>query len=446
MKSTGQILAVLMVLVLMISLWACGAAPEGISSGTEIPSQPEQPQPQGPSSEEEAPTALPATLPEDTTELRVAFQMTSPEETTWDDAYPAGELNYSTQADVDVCRQWLYDLRAGDLTGMYGETSPLDHYWTGEMTLEDSRRIVDLLRSAAPDLAPLASGNPPTGGGWDVAIHTGEEAVRFGFNGEWFTFVRDGKGWIFDGTAAQQSLGEIDALLWEYGYRMGPLAPEPTAGNTVSEAPPAETYFDENVQAIYAVDREKYVMAEIKDGYGSSKEIWEGLKNRASSKGEASGYGYLIITDEGKEYVYLNDSDGDTALNKSCQAALNNGPLHPSWLIHMTPERIKEFKVMGAGNDDPITDRDQLLAVAKFLKKEATVQPEVTVSDGPTNPDMVGGLFWLKLTFDSGVQYDLMGYDYFDGTGSVSVYSSDLNKRVSYTLDDGVASKFTAYK
>lgn len=445
MKRTRRMLGVLLALALTISVCACASAPDEPS--TSIPWFPENSstqQPQEPSSDvQEEPAALPETLPEDTTELTVPLQMVGPGT---EDIFSPGEWSYSTQEDVDICRQWLYDLRAEDITALYGIKQPLDRYWTGEMSMEDSRQVVDLLRSMASGLGALGSGNPATGGGWDIAVYAGDEAVDFGFDGYWFTFTHQGTIWIFDATDASvyESGYEIETLLWEYGYNGG--NPTDGAPDPIEPPPPTETYFDDNIQAIYAVDRENYVMAEVKDGYASSKAIWDELQNRTSSNGEPSGYGYLIITDEGKEYVYLTTDDGDLGLNKNCQAALNGGPLHPSWLIHMTPERIKEFKVMGAGNDDPITDRDQLLAVAKFLKKEATVQPEVTVSDGPTNPDMVGGLFWLRLTFDSGVQYDLMGYDYFDGTGSVSIYSSDLNKRVSYKLDDGVASKFTAYK
>lgn len=439
MKGTRRILAVLLALTLIISLSACASAPKG----SPVPSSQENSgtqQSQEPSSDvQEEPTALPETLPEDTTELTVALRVTSPEETTWDNAYPVGELDYSTQADVDVCRQWLYDLRAGDITGMYGETMPLDHYWTGEMSLEDSRRIVDLLRSAAPDLAPLASGNPPTGGGWVVAIHTGEEAVRFGFNGEWFTFVRDGKGRILDGTAAQQSLYEIDGLLWKYSSTSVSTAEPPAVQSPADEPSAAGRYFSGDVRAIYALDSKNYVAAEVKDGYASSKAIWDGLKNRASSDGKASGYGYLIITGEGKEYVYLNDSDGDQALNKYCQAALKNGPLHPSWLIHMAPERLIRVDVMGT--DGYIADKEKMATMANAIKAEVTVGPEAFVYDGADEITSTEDQYFCRLTFDSRVYYNLIGYV---GRSYLSVYASDLDKYVVYQMDDGVVSKLMA--
>ena len=58
---------------------------------------------------------------------------------------------------------------------------------------------------------------------------------------------------------------------------------------------------------------------------------------------------------------------------------------------------------------------------------------------------MPAGVFAFTITFDSGVRYDVIGYDEFDGTGSFSIYASDLDRTVSYSLDDGVASKITAF-
>lgn len=415
----------------LVLLAACQAAPAP-SPTPEPPSAPSQES----SGVEPAPSQEPASstgqgetmanfVPYDPTELKVSLQMTTPE----GEGYPEGEFGYSTQAEVDLCRRWLCDLKAEGITALYGVTMPLDHYWTGEMSLEDSRKVVDLLRSIAPDLTPLAGGNPPTGGGWDVAIHTKDEAAALGFNGEWVTFCYQGKGYIFDGTAAPvaETCGRIEGLLYKYAN---------------SDSPVTECYFPAEVQAIYALDRDAYIMAEVKDGYADSKTIWEGLENRTPSGTGPSGYGYLLFTNEGKEYVYLENTNEEVALNKACQAALINSPLHPGWLIHMTPERMVSADIMGTGT---ITNRDKLLTLAEFLKEEVTVGPQTKITSGPVNPDMPAGVFAFTITFDSGVRYDVIGYDEFDGTGSFSIYASDLDRTVSYSLDDGVASKITAF-
>lgn len=211
MKKKQRLLSLALCAALVL-LSACQSAPAPSSAPEPPPAPPaqESPDPEPPSSESQPPVYV---LPEDTTQLKVPLQVTAPENED-ESIYPSGQLEYTTQADVDACRQWLSGLKAEDITALYGIAINYDHYWTGEMSLEDSREIVDLLRSIAPDLAPLEEGNPPTGGGWDVAIHTGDEAVTLGFNGEWVTFCHQGKGYIFDGTAATvtESCDEIEGV------------------------------------------------------------------------------------------------------------------------------------------------------------------------------------------------------------------------------------------
>ncbi len=418
-----RILSALGAAVLILSLAACQGGPEGPSVSEEPPSAPSgESSGLEPSSAGGEEASAPETIPEDTTELKVPLRMVSPDEEKEGD-FPTGELGYTTQADVDACRQWLADLKVEDITALYGEALPYDHYWSGEMSPEDSRRVVDLLRSVAPGLAPLETGNPPTGGYWCVAVHTGDEAVSLGYNGEWVVFTRQGKGYIFDGTdtAVRESCGEIEALMSKYEA----LAPQVT-----------KRFFGDEVQSIYALDVDAYLMAPVADGYPESKAIWEGLEDRAHSGGESSGYAFVIFTEEDKEYIYLDDSQEDTALNKYCQAALRDEFLHPSWLIHMTPERM----VSANG----ITNRDELLALAKVLK-EGTVGEETAVHDGPENPDMPANLVYLTVTFDSGVRYTLIGYADEEGNGPFSIHTSDLDKTVTYQSMNGSLGKIKTF-
>ena len=420
MKKKQRLLSLALCAALVL-LSACQSAPAPSSAPEPPPAPPSQESPtaEPPSSESQPPVYV---LPEDTTDLKVPLQMTEP----WGDVYPSGDLEYTTQAEVDACRQWLCELKAEDITALYGVTIPLDHYWTGEMSPEDSRKVVDLLRSIAPDLAPLEGGNPPTGGGWDVAIHTGDEAVTLGFNGEWVTFCHQGKGYIFDGTAATvtESCDEIEGLLSKYANTSSPVT---------------ETYFPDYVQSIYALDKDAYVMAKVEDGYANSKTIWEGLENRTTSGGEPNGMGFLIFTDEGKEYVYLEEGD-DIALVKACVAQLTNAPLHPSWLIHMTPERMVSAYGHIFEGSAQFSTQEELLALAKFLKTEMTVKPYTSVHSGATNYDTPAGLINMKITFDSGVEYYIGGFD----TG-FGIYTTDLDTAVSYTVDEDFDAKLRAF-
>ena len=424
MKKKQRLLSLFLCTALVL-LAACQAAPAP-SPTPEPPSQESSGVEPAPSPELASSAGQGETMadfvPYDPTDLKVPLQMTEP----WGDVYPFADLEYTTQAEVDLCRRWLCDLKAEDITALYGVTIPLGHYWTGEMSPEDSRKVVDLLRSIAPDLAPLEGGNPPTGGGWDVAIHTGDEAVTLGFNGEWVTFCHQGKGYIFDGTAATvtESCDEIEGLLSKYANTSSPVT---------------ETYFPDYVQSIYALDKDAYVMAKVEDGYANSKTIWEGLENRTTSGGEPNGMGFLIFTDEGKEYVYLEEGD-DIALVKACVAQLTNAPLHPSWLIHMTPERMVSAYGHIFEGSAQFSTQEELLALAKFLKTEMTVKPYTSVHSGATNYDTPAGLINMKITFDSGVEYYIGGYD----TG-FGIYTTDLDTAVSYTVDEDFDAKLRAF-
>lgn len=434
-----RILLSLCLCAALVVLSACQTAPASSSAPEEIPSAPSQ------ESTPPDPASLGETLadfvPYDPTDLKVPLQVTTPE----DMVSPAGQLAYSTQTDVDACRRWLSDLRAGDITALYGNTMPRDHYWTGEMTLEDSRKVVDLLRSLAPDLAPLETGNPPTGGGWDVTVCIGDEMTGLGFNGEWVTFARQGKGYIFDGTAApvMESCGEIEGLLSKYNEAATPAEDTVIIDEPAPAPELAKSYFPEEVQAIYAVDVNAYTMAKLDESDPRNNNTWRFLTERTPAKdGKSSGYAFLIFTEEGKEYVYLDDSMEDNNLVRDCRRALNDGPLHPSWLIHMTPERMVSAYGGIFEGAAQFSTQEELLALANFLKTEMTVKPytSVSVHPGSVNYDTPAGLIDMKITFDSGVEYYIGGYD----TG-FSIYTTDLDTTVGYAVDEDFDSKFRAF-
>jgi len=410
------------------------AAPSQESSSGAEPSQPQEP---SSASQEEAAAVVPETVPDDPTELTVPLQMTAPEK----EVYLSGKPEFSTQEDADACRQWLYSLKAGDITAMYGNIFPLDPYQTVELSMEDSRKIVDLLRSIAPGLSPLPEDrDPPTGGSWTIAVYLGEEAAKLSFNGVWVSFLRQEQAYFLDvdGTSAQESCYQIETILEKYASASAsPASDAPSP----SPAPVTETYFPSDVQAIYALDKEAYVMAKVEDGYAASKTIWEGLENRVPSGGEPTGYGFLIFTQEGREYVYLEDSDEDLALNQACQAALNGGPLHPSWLIHMTPERMVSAKGNTIDGDVEYSTQEELQALARFLKEEVRVEGKGSVTSGPVIFDAPGGAFDLWITFDSGVIYHLYSYE----SAPLILHTSDLGQYVFYDIEEGMASKIWTY-
>ena len=118
-------------------------------------------------------------------------------------------------------------------------------------------------------------------------------------------------------------------------------------------------------------------------------------------------------------------------------ATLINSPLHPSWLIHMSPERM----VSANG----VTDREKLSKLSAFLKEAVTVQAETTSYQGPDNPVAVAGLYSLEIVFDSGTSYRLTGYDHGDASGEFTLYTSDLDRTVSYQCDEGVSAELREF-
>lgn len=328
-------------------------------------------------------------------------------------AYVAG-----TEEDLKVYMAWIDALDGADVTAIYGHKAPVREYTPGEMSLSDSQILFDKLKAIKPGLLSEEDlDNVWVGGGMSISIQTKEDRAVISFNGGWFLVYLDNqeREWVFNAQekSVQSACYEIMRML------------EDNMNNGGAEQTPL-CYKDQEVTSIYAVDTDSYVMAKI-SGYALSKEILSELETDPPSGSNLEGLGYLIFTETGKEYVYLDSTN--PALTETCLTAIINGPLYPSWLIHMSPDRI----VSANG----VTDKETLLALSEFLKEEVTVHPNTLNHEGPDNPNTVGGLYTLKLVFDSGVSYDLIGYDYFDGTGDFTLYTSDLDRTVWYELDHG---------
>lgn len=344
-------------------------------------------------------------------------------------AYNTGEQQtlLATETEIDSYRQWLSTLDGADITALYVEVAAVFEYSKGNMSNESSQAVFDKLLLVARDIYPMtkeASRNPYTGGGWSLAIHTKDGITKLSFNGGWlWVSMSDQKeNWVFnlEDTDGQKLCSEINQIFYD---------------NINNGAPATTTFYYQGnkLEGLYAINRTAYLMAEVETP-ALIKEILDGMEGRTTDAA-LSDYGYLILTGEGKQYQYLSDNDADLALTKSCVAALANSKLHPSWLIHMAPEKL----VSANG----VTDKQKLLTLVTLLKQEVTVDAKTSAGTGPTNPNTVSGLFDIRMKFDSGTEYSIIGYDYFDGTGDLSIYASDLDTTVYYKLDTGVAAKIT---
>lgn len=336
-------------------------------------------------------------------------------------AYVAG-----TEEDLKIYTAWIDALDAADVTAIYGNEVPVREYTPGEMSLSDSQILFDKLKAIKPGLLSEEDlDNVWMGGGMSISIQTKEDRAVISFNGGWFLVYLDNqeREWVFNAQekSVQSACYEITRML------------EDNMNNGGAEQAPLY-YKDQEVKSIYAVNTNTYVMAKI-SGYALSKEILSELETDPPSGSNLEGLGYLIFTETGKEYVYLDSTN--PALTETCLTAIADGPLHPSWLIHMSPDRI----VSANG----VTDKKMILALSEFLKEKVTVHPETFNHEGPDDPTPIGGLYILNLEFDSGVAYDLIGYDYFDGTGNFSLYVNDLDRTVAYDLDEDVSTDLRIY-
>lgn len=427
------ILCLGLALALLFSLVACQGepaplSPSGAGGTLEVssaaPSQP--PEPQAPSSgdgstPEEPPTA----------DLGVPIRMGT--DIDYPQAYKTTEKLHTlgTQAELNLYNNWMSGLEGGQVTALYGWAGPVAESTPGTMSLADSQALFQKLKTIRPTLLAQADlKNPYTGGGMGLVIQTDDERAVLTFNGGWFVvyLASQDQQWVF-GAQEKQVQDPCYELMETLSDNMN-----------LGAATPPPLYFgvhlyedgSEVVDRIYAVNTASYTMAEV-TGYQEQKrllsQLTESLAGSQPGGANPDGLAFLVLTQHHREYLYLDG--GNDALTRSCQAALGNSPLHPSWLIHMTPGRL----VSANG----VTRRQSLDALAAFLKEQVLVQPSTSSHQGPSNPDTVMGLYMLTLEFDSGVVYTLIGYDYFDGTGTLSIHTSDLDTTVHYGLENGVS-------
>lgn len=413
-----KLVSLFIAVIITLSLTACQNS-ESIGS-----SQPQIPVESSQSSNEPLPTEESTSIIN--SKISVPIQIVTDNDNP--EAYQATKERavLGTEENLKIYNEWITKLDGANVMAIYGYAAPFSEYTQGKMSLEDSQAIFNKLKSMKPTLLSEADfGNPYTGGGMSLSIQTKNERAVLSFNGGWFMVYLDNqkKQWVFDAQekSVQNECYEIMQIL---------------AGNMNNGAneQPALLYKKAKLESIYAINANSYVMAKI-EGYSLSKEIVSVLEDYRPNGTNPEGFGYLIFTEKGKEYVYLDDTNA--ALSKNCLAALTNAPLHPSWLIHMTPSRII--------NANGVTDKEKLLQLSKFLKEKVTVQAETTTHTGPSNPSTVAGLYTLRLEFDSGTYYDLVGYDYFDTTGNFSLYTSDLDRTVNYKCNKGVSAELREY-
>ncbi len=325
---------------------------------------------------------------------------------------------------------WLTSLNGSDITALYAFIYPTHNQNSVEMSMEDSLAVFENMKNLVPTTFHADDNpNPTTGGAWNIFVHTDDGIVNIAYSGGFLSVHMDGQEniWIFNAEENPELAGYADVIKTLLANATNTIATEIQL-----------TYKGNNVDAFYAIDTQNLVMAEA-----YSQSILSQLETFTLDTDVTNNYGYLIFVNGEKEYIYLSDNDDDVALTKSSLASIINSPLHPSWLIHMTPQRIVSATINeGSGNPVTITDTDTLIYLSSFLKGNVIVNAQTRIIDGYANPDAPASAYDLRLEFDSGVYYQIYGDA---STDSFSLYTSDLDKSVYYTFAEGVAPVFIDY-
>lgn len=228
-----------------------------------------------------------------------------------------------------------------------------------------------------------------------------------------------------------------------------PYVPE----STIEIDPNAPTeefnfYKGRNVTSLYSFDVDNCTMAEYKVGMFTDedpiiKSIVNELNNYTSVK--QSSNAYFIITYDGtefqKEYVFIDESN---EILVDGLANLNSSKLQPSWLIHMSEENVTNVEVDNSNNEDTTIESAYAGSLLNALKSKLYVLETNSSSDGHTfkvpNTAFIDEYVRLKINFNNGVYYDLK-----ITSKMLDIYTSDLDKSVTYLIDGSVYEEIKRY-
>lgn len=233
------------------------------------------------------------------------------------------------------------------------------------------------------------------------------------------------------------------------------VSSQPPAASSQSQAAPAEpmTYQGEEVREVWALDGAIHTTVPYVPG-GENQPGQDRLEAALNDAPEASsGNAFLLFTQAGRRYVYLGEDPSGELSSVWEQVYNSRDGKNIHWLTHMTPEKITGITAsVGELHQEEITGRQALDEIAAWLKENLTVDAskEIHVSEGPNNPDARADGYLLTIDFDTGVSYTLIGYGELSGAPDpegtfLSVYTSDLNQTVYYTLEPGRAAALRTF-
>ena len=221
--------------------------------------------------------------------------------------------------------------------------------------------------------------------------------------------------------------------------------PQPPNSNTYEGI----IYREKAVTAIYSLDKANRSYQLVTDQV-DIEEIIPLLEHLEPVSLESKdAVGFLVFTTEGKFAWYLSKSTGTDPvgiLSDISQRCNKKYSRHAQWLAYMSPENLVKVEFGGIGGPGytrktwPSTetfgikvdtsDPDDLLTVALFLKG-LTVGAEPIIIDDSINPSSPAGLYTMRLTFKSGVVYNILGYN-----SGLNIGSSDMKESILYDCSE----------
>ena len=355
------------------------------------------------------------------------------------DIIPTLDTAFATEKELTEYQNFIKSLDCTKITSMVvgdimrgaptyeGEGETLD-----AMTMD--KALINLRNTIDVEIFPEPV-NPATGGG-RYFVNLGYDGTEFAISDEGYWLIAKlpqwEQGYIFDASMLQRD--EIHPVIPEPEY----IEPKPntdakyTTDKRYADAKVTSAQLNDETVWLYALDTIAGLTAPLPaDIQSKMLPHLEKLADSATQK--TAQYAIVVETNDGKEYIYLEDE----TLIAQCKDVIENSPTNLHWFTHMTTNKIKEITYRGhnrAFNQSielTLTEAEAISNVSYFLKNKIYATSSAEISEYQSNPNATADGFFLNIVFHTGVTYRCLG-----NMNGISIYSNDLEKSMSYSITE----------
>ncbi len=340
----------------------------------------------------------------------------------------------ATQEDLEELKQYFAGFDSSQLDTFVATLHIVESYGLADtqipVTVVDE--VLAALTSMQPTLIPPEEAfeelrNPYTGGGESVYIAQGDLQATISYGG-FFGIWTPKTGTLYFNMVSQSPIGAVNNFVDELSA---------TAPPSVDTAPATQVlYRGQEITSMYAVDSEMGLTAIVTPTQDLIEELDEYRLDYPDEVEEYARYGYIIYTGADKEYVYLGETAPDADVDRCKYSFGDSLNLRIHWLTHMDPYKIQKVKFDGMDSSYSssvgvlTTSPEEIMEIAQAVKDLLPTTP-ATITRGRQNFDTPASLFTLDIAFNTGVEYNCFGYE-----NSIYIYSSDLDKTMSYEVKE----------